>query len=111
MSIPYQIADVVDFDVLICEGLDTTKPIVEGNEPLGNNVDVLLRADPANGSDPADPATWIYVGNKNRQEFPLRDNESMNVHVTRRHMIYFRGPVGARLHLVSAQIQPGGAEV
>ena len=109
MSIPYQIADDVIFRMLVCEGQEVARPIADSNEALENNIDVMLRADPLNGSDAADPTTWIYVGNSTRQEFPLRDNESINIHVTKRNGIYFRGPAGAKLHMVSAVIAPGSS--
>jgi hypothetical protein len=110
VSIPYQIADDVTFSFLLCQGQENRQPIIQGNEAEENTVDVLLRADPLNGADPADPSTWIYVGGSNSQTFPLRDNESVNVKVTRRNQIFFRGPNGFKLHLVSATVRPAPRE-
>ncbi len=104
MSLPYQIADVVDFDIALGQGLTISIPLFNGNEPLANTLDVLLRADPGNASDPVDPNTWCYVGGPTRQDFPLRANESLNVRVTRRNMLYFRGPLNHKLHIVSARL-------
>lgn len=104
MSLPYQISDRIEFEVMACEGLTTSRPIAQGNEPLANTLDVLLRADPLNASDTADPNTWIYIGNSNNQTFPLRANESINLRVVRRSDIYFKGPAGHKLHVVSAKI-------
>jgi hypothetical protein len=104
MSLPYQIADVVDFDILLGKGLTLPEPIAQGNEPLENTLDVLLRSDPRNESDNDDPSTWIYIGNSTRQDFPLRANESVNLRVTRRNTIYFRGPLNHKLHVISARL-------
>ncbi len=109
MSLPYQIADRIDFEVLQCDGAGPVegwkaRPVAEGNEPLENVLDLLLRADPQNQSDSADPNTWIYVGNASIQPFPLRANESINLRVTRRSAIYFKGPRGQKLIAVAAKL-------
>lgn len=104
MSLPYQIADRIDFEVFNCKGMTQPETISPGNEPLANILDILLRSDPTNPSDSTDPTTWIFVGNSNNQTFPLRANESVNLRVTRRSDIYFKGPVGHKLHVVSAKL-------
>lgn len=110
MSLPYQIADRIDFEVMLCDGVGTSpsawkaQPLAQGNEPLENVLDVLIRSDPSNTSDSADPNTWIYIGNSNQQTFPLRANESVNLRVTKRDAIYFKGPKGQKLHVVSARL-------
>lgn len=110
MSLPYQIADRVDFDVMLCEGVGINptawraQPLAQGNEPLENVLDVLLRSDPGNASVVDDPNTWIYIGSANQQTFPLRANESVNLRVTKRDAIYFKGPKGQKLHVVSARL-------
>lgn len=113
MSIPYQIADLVTFDMLYGRGHDVPFPIFDGNESQENTIDVLIRADPQNAGDAADPSTWWYIGTATKQMFPLRPNEAINVHVTKRNMIYVRGPKHTEtakqiLHIVSAMIQPAG---
>lgn len=104
MSLPYQIADTIEFFVLQGQGLDRPLPIADSTEPHENTLDIHLRADPGNGSDSADPSTWIFIGTSNRQEYPLRDNESVNLRVVRRNSIYFRAPTGYKLHMVCARI-------
>lgn len=104
MSLPYQIADRIDFEVFICQGQTLPATISPGNEPLANVLDILLRSDPSNPSDNADPTSWIFVGNSNNQTFPLRANESVNLRVVRRSDIYFKGPQGHKLHVVSAKL-------
>lgn len=109
MSLPYQIADRIDFEVFTCTGTGPSEgwkaePIAPGNEPLENVLDLLLRADPLNASDSADPNTWLYIGNANQQTFPLRANESINLRVTKRDAIYFKGPKGHKLHAVAAKL-------
>jgi hypothetical protein len=104
MSLPYQIADAIDFTTAVGEGLDITKPVVESRDLIENTLDMLLRSDPSNPSDPADVTTWIYVGNINLQPFPLRANESVNLRITRRESIFFRAPLGHKLHVVCARL-------
>ena len=109
MSLPYQIADRIDFEVLVCKGVGspsawTAEPVAQGNEPLENVLDIHLRADPQNPSDSTDPATWVYIGNASVQAYPLRANESINLRVTRRSSIYFKGPKGHKLHAVVAKL-------
>jgi hypothetical protein len=104
VSLPYQIADRIEFETIQCEGADKAVPIAQGNEPLANTLDVLIRSDPSNASDSTDRTTWIYIGNATRQTFPLRANESVNLRVVRRSDIYFRGPTGHLLHVISAKL-------
>lgn len=113
MSLPYQIADRIDFDTFVCTGQDKAKPIVEGNENFANVLDILVRSDPTNAAiagydgdatSATAPPTWIWVGSSNIQPFPLKAGESINFRVTTRSGIYYRGPVGHKLIVVSAKL-------
>lgn len=106
MSIPYQIGDLIDWKVMRCKGQDHADPVADVGESQERTLDVLLRAWPTNGADPADESTWIFVGDSNQQVFPLTDGQSVNVRVSRRNQIYFRGPLGHRLVVVTAQVAP-----
>ena len=67
-------------------------------------LDLLLRSDSRKASDSTDPSTWIYVGKASTLPFPLRANESINLRVTRRSAIYFKGPKGHKLIAVAAKL-------
>lgn len=108
MSLPYQIADRIDFNVLNCKGQYQPQAVTQGVEQYENILDVLLRADPAN-DDAQGP---ILIGNSQMQTFPLYANQSVNLRVTRRSDIYFVGYGGNpgnnqlahKLHVVTARL-------
>jgi hypothetical protein len=102
VALPAQIADNVGFLFIECDG--EQHQLVDGGDVNESITDIHFRSDPLNASDPADRTTWIFLGDSTRTTYPLKADQSLNIRVTRRTGITYKGPKGHVLHVVTTKV-------